>query len=352
MSDRRLMRGNDAIAEATVRAGCRFVAGYPLTPATEILEYLSWRLPEAGGECVQAESELAAINMIYGAAATGTRAMTPTSGLGLSLMQEGLSQMCAVELPGVVVDMARMGPGLGTLSPSQADYFLATRGAGHGDSRTIVLAPASVQEAVALTGLAFTLADRYRNPVLLMGDALLAQVMEPVTFPPAEEPPSPPSWAVAGGSPGSPSVLGEYRQDLESVEESVRKLERKYAAIASREARYEALACDDADLVVVAYGTAARIARQAVRDGRAAGRRVGLFRPVTLWPFPAAALAREARSARLVLVAEMSLGQMIDDVRLSLPGGPRISGFARPVGPFAHEEVAERINALIGEEAP
>lgn len=347
MTEQRLMRGNDAIAEATVRAGCRFVAGYPLTPATEILEYLAWRLPELGGTCVQAESEIAAINMVYGAAAAGAWAMTPTSGLGLSLMQEGLSQLCAVELPAVIVDMARMGPGLGTLSPSQADYNLATRGAGHGDSRMIVLAPASAQEAVDLTVAAFELAARYRNPVLVLGDALIAQVMEPVRFPALAEPVPPPAWSLPGWQDGAPNAIGEYRQDLVSVEESVRRLQRKYAAIAAAEARAVNLHCEDADVVVVAFGTAGRTAMDAVRAARESGLRAGLFRPVTLWPFPAAALRQATRQARAVLVAEMNLGQMIDDVRLALGDRIEVHGLSRPVGAFPPEEIGHALFALL-----
>jgi 2-oxoglutarate ferredoxin oxidoreductase subunit alpha len=347
MSDRRLMRGNDAIAEATVRAGCRFVPGYPLTPATEILEYLAWRMPEVGGTCLQAESEIAAINMVYGACAGGVPSMTPTSGLGLSLMQEGLSQMCAVELPGVVVDMARMGPGLGTLSPSQADYLLATRGTGHGDGRAIVLAPATVQEAADLTVLAFDLAERYRNPVLVMGDALLAQVLEPVRLPPAREPEPPFGWGAPGWTNGVPNMFGEYRQDLTSVEESVRKLERKYAIVLASEPRWSGTGLDDADVVVVAYGTAARIAADAVLALRERGRRVGLFRPVTLWPFPSDALASACAGARRIVVAEMNLGQMVEDVRLALRGFDGISTFQSPVGAFAPEDLERTLGACL-----
>ncbi len=346
MTDRRLMHGNEAIAEAAVRAGCRFVAGYPLTPATEILEYLSWRMAEVGGVCIQAESELAAINMVYGAVASGTRAMTPTSGLGLSLMQEGLSQMCAVELPGVVVDMARMGPGLGTLSPSQSDYFLASRGAGHGDSRSIVLAPSSVQEAADLTAAAFDLADRYRNPVLVLGDALLAQVMEPVRFPSAREPGAPPAWSLPGWQHGAPNLIGEYRQDLESADESIRKLERKYARIEESEPRSAATDVEDAEILVVAFGTAARVALEALREARREGTRVGLFRPITLWPFPRRELRRAASQARTVLVAEMNLGQMIEDVRLSLERGIAVRSLTRRVGAFAPQEIRDALRRL------
>jgi 2-oxoglutarate ferredoxin oxidoreductase subunit alpha len=347
MTDRRLMHGNGAIAEAAVRAGCRFAAGYPLTPATEILEYLSGRMPEVGGVCVQAESELAAINMVYGAAASGARAMTPTSGLGLSLMQEALSQMCAVELPGVVVDMARMGPGLGTLSPTQADYFLATRGTGHGDGRAIVLAPSTVQEAADMTIAAFDLADRYRNPVLLLGDALLAQVMEPVQFPPMRERPASPSWSLPGWHGGTANLIGEYRQDLESVEESIRKLECKYTTIEAQETRAQAFESADAEILVVAFGTAARVATEAVREARAAGLRVGLFRPLTLWPFPRRELQEAAHGVRAVLVPEMNLGQMIEDVRLSLDSRLEIVPLNRRVGAFAPEEIRIALQRLL-----
>jgi 2-oxoglutarate ferredoxin oxidoreductase subunit alpha len=348
VSERRLMHGNGAIAEATVRAGCRFVAGYPLTPSTEILEYLSWRMREVGGVCVQAESELAAINMVYGASAGGARAMTPTSGLGLSLMQEGLSQMCAVEMPGVVIDMARMGPGLGTLSPTQADYFLATRGTGHGDGRAIVLAPASVQEAADMTITAFDLAETYRNPVVLLGDALLAQVMEPVQFPPMRDRQAPPPWSVPGWREGAANLIGDYRQDLESVEESIRKLERKYAVIEANETRAQTLGTEDAELLVVAFGTAARVATEVVRESRASGLRVGLFRPLTLWPFPRRELREAARCARTVMVAEMNLGQMIEDVRLSLSSDLEIVPLNRRVGAFAPDEIRVALREMFG----
>jgi 2-oxoglutarate/2-oxoacid ferredoxin oxidoreductase subunit alpha len=344
MTERRLMHGNGAIAEATVRAGCRFVAGYPLTPSTEILEYLSWRMREVGGVCVQAESELAA--MVYGASASGSRAMTPTSGLGLSLMQEGLSQMCAVEMPGVVIDMARMGPGLGTLSPTQADYFLATRGTGHGDGRAIVLAPASVQEAADMTIAAFDLAEAYRNPVLLLGDALLAQVMEPVQFPPMRDRQAPPAWSVPGWRDGAANLIGDYHQDLESVEESIRKLERKYAAIEAQETRAQTIEAEDVEILVVAFGTAARVATEVVREYRASGFRVGLFRPLTLWPFPRRELREAARRARAVLVPEMNLGQMIEDVRLSLGSDLEIVSLNRRVGAFAPDDIRVALQGL------
>ncbi len=350
MTNRRLMRGNDAIAEATVRAGCRFAAGYPLTPATEILEYLSWRLPEVGGVCVQAESELAAINMVYGACAAGSRAMTPTSGLGLSLMQECLSQMCAIQFPGVVVNMSRMGPGLGMLPPTQADYFLATRGAGHGDSRMIVLAPATVQEAADHVPLAFELAERYRNPVLILGDSALAQVMEPVQFPELADPPSPPHWAVPGYQEGVPNALGEYKQDSGSIEESVLKLDRKYRAIEKAEMRFVALDTDDAQLVVVAFGTAARMAKRAIRECRERGHLVGLFRPITLWPFPRAALVEATKQAQHVLVVEMNLGQMVEDVQLSLPRGPDVVSLNKPAGAFSYDEVFDALMRLVSTE--
>jgi 2-oxoglutarate ferredoxin oxidoreductase subunit alpha len=308
-------------------------------------------MPEVGGTCLQAESEIAAINMVYGAGAGGIASMTPTSGLGLSLMQEALSQMCAVEVPAVVVDMARMGPGLGTLSPSQSDYFLATRGTGHGDSRAIVLAPATVQEAADLTVLAFDLAHEYRNPVLVMGDALLAQVLEPVRLPDPRPAATPCAWGAPGWTAGTPNLLGEYKQDLASVEESVRKLQRKYARIEAHEPRWDAAELDDAELVVVAYGTAARIASDVIGSLRGRGVRVGLFRPITLWPFPAAALARACQPARQVVVAEMNLGQMVDDVRLALEGRNVISNFLSPAGAFAPEDLAAELAAAIKEVA-
>jgi 2-oxoglutarate ferredoxin oxidoreductase subunit alpha len=307
-----LMKGNEAMAEAAIRAGCRAYFGYPITPQSELPEYMARRLPEAGGVFVQAESEIAAINMVYGAAGTGARVMTSTSSPGFSLMTEGLSYIIGARLPCVVVNVMRGGPGLGNIAPSQADYFQVTRGLGHGDVRGIVLAPATVQEAVELVGRAFVLAERYRLPAIVAADGLLGQMMEPIELPPPTPAPDPPAWATTGAR-GARRLISSIHLEPEALERHVLDLMATYDEIRACEPRWEEDGVAGADLVVVAYGTTARIARSAVTRARAAGLAVGLVRPITLWPFPEAAFAR---APRRWLVVEMSSGQMVDDVRL------------------------------------
>lgn len=313
-----LLKGNEALGEAAVLAGCRYFFGYPITPQTELLEYLARRLPQVGGVFLQAESEIAAINMVYGAAGAGARVMTSSSGPGLSLKQEGISFLAAAELPCVIVNIMRGGPGLGGIQPSQADYFQATRGGGHGDYRTPVLAPASGQEMVDLTTLAFDLADRYRTPVLILADGLLGQMMEPVELPagPASEPPPKP-WATTGCRGRTRNIINSLHLDPEELEAVNRKLQEKYRVISEREVRSEKYLTENADVLVVAFGIAARIAREAVNAARSLGIRAGLFRPVTLWPFPEKSLAEAAAKAQAVLTVEMNAGQMVEDVRLA-----------------------------------
>jgi 2-oxoglutarate ferredoxin oxidoreductase subunit alpha len=314
---RRLLEGSEAIAEAAITAGCRFFAGYPMTPFTELLEHFAKKLPAAGGVCINAESELEAVGMAWGAVATGVRAATGSTGQGLSLMQESLSEITRAELPLVVFNMAR----------GQGDYFQATRGGGHGDYRHLVLAPIDVGEAIAHTQLAFDLADRWRNPVLIYGDFLLAHTSEAVVIEPSAFPPLPgKDWAVDGSLGGSGRSRNLNSLGLEKGKKGIdpetfwKRLQAKHDAIAAVEARFEAEATEGAELVVVAFGSLARFARHAVRELRRDGARVGYFRPVTLWPFPSAALRRAASGARRIAVLEQNAGQMLDDVRLAVLG--------------------------------
>ena len=318
--DRVLMRGSDIAGEAAVRAGCRFYFGYPITPQNELPEYLASRLPEVGGTFLQAESEVASINMALGASAAGARVMTSSSSPGISLMQEGISYMAGSELPAVIVNMMRAGPGLGNIGASAADYFQATRGGGHGDYRMPVLAPGDCQELVDLTFVAFELADKYRTPVMLLGDGLMGQVMEPVTFPeplnPAELPAK--DWILDGCEGREPRTLCSFYAQYGELYEHNAHLQAKYDRISADEMRWESYATEDAKVIVVAYGTASRIARRAIDDLREQGLQIGLFRPITLWPFPKAALREVAKEGRSVAVFELCLGQMVEDVALSV----------------------------------
>lgn len=327
-----LMKGNEALAEAAVRAGCRCYFGYPITPQTELLEYLARRLPEVGGIFLQAESEVAAINMVYGAAGAGARVLTSSSGPGISLKQEGISYLAAAELPCVIVNIMRGGPGLGGIQPSQADYFQATRGGGHGDYRVIVLGPASVQEMADLAVLAFELADAYRNPVMILGDGILGQMMEPLELPPFKEELPAREWATDGCRGRERRIINSLYLDAEELERHNLRLQEKYRRIAEREVRWEEHLTGDAQVLVVAFGTCARIARAAVKAARSEGIRAGLFRPITLWPYPYRQLQAAAASARAVLVVEMNAGQMVEDVRLALEGRVPVHFYGRTGG--------------------
>ena len=343
-----LMRGSHVLGEAAVRAGCRYYFGYPITPQNEVPEYLSARLPEVGGTFIQAESELASINMVIGAAMAGARAMTSSSSPGISLMQEGISFLAGLELPAVIANIVRGGPGLGNIAPAQSDYYQATRGGGHGDYRCIVLAPSSCQELCDMTVRAFDLADRYRTPVIILGDGMIGQMMEPVEFPEPIDPGALPekSWALRGAQGRESRAILSLLLDPEILEERNYKLLRKYDVIEREVPDSESFETDDAKLVVVAYGTAARIARGAVRRVREAGLKVGLLQPRTLWPFPGRALAELAqRGIGRFLAFEMSTGQMVDDVRLTLGGAAEVEFFGRPGGVVSTpEEVAHQIS--------
>ena len=347
-----LITGNEALAEAAVRAGCRRYFGYPITPQNEIPEYLSRRLRELGGTFVQAESEIAAINMVYGAAAVGERAMTSSSSPGISLMQEALSFMAASELPAVIVNMQRGGPGLGNIGPSQADYFQAVKGGGHGDYRLLVYAPSNLQEIVDLTVRAFDKADEYRNPVMILGDGVLGQMMEPVELPDVKPKQIEKPWSLTGakGRPGKViRSLFMLPGEEGALERQNYKLKAKYERMAEREVMYETMLTDDAEIVVVAFGTSARIAKTAVNLARAEGIKVGLIRPVTLFPFPEKIIAKVAERAESFLVVEMNMGQMVEDVRLAVNGKVPVSFYGRPGGAILSvEEILSTIQSSSG----
>jgi len=319
-----LMKGNEAIAEAAIQAGCDAYFGYPITPQAELLEWMARRMPELGRVFVQAESELGAINMALGAAATGARVLVSSSSPGISLMAEGMSYLAGSEVPMVLVNVMRGGPGLGSIGPSQSDYFQATKGHGHGDYRVPVLAPSSIAEAVELTADAFEIAERYRTPVIILADGVMGQAMEPVT--PVYRMPDriPGGWELSGAADRPPRVVRSLHLQPEDLEAHDRRLQAKFAAIAEREVRWAGESLDDAEIVIVAYGTAARVARTAIERAREAGLRAGLFRPISLWPFPSSRLASAAADLRALVVVEMSAGQMVEDVRLAVEGRPPV----------------------------
>lgn len=347
-----LITGNEALAEAAVRAGCRSYFGYPITPQNEIPEYLSRRMPQVGGTFIQAESELAAISMVYGAAAVGERAMTSSSSPGISLMQEALSFMAASELPAVIVNMQRGGPGLGSISASQADYFQSVKGGGHGDYKLLVYAPATLQEVVDLTVRAFDKADEYRTPVMILGDGVLGQMMEPVELPEITSKRVDKPWALTGAKKGQPGKVIRSLFMLPGedgmLEQHNYDLKAKYDRMAEREVLSESLQMDDAEIAVVAFGTSARIAKSAIAIARAEGIKVGLIRPVTLFPFPDKVIARAAEQVKQVLVVEMNLGQMVEDVRLAVNGRVPVSFYGRPGGALvAVEDIAQQIRNAV-----
>ena len=330
---KQLWEGNEAIAEAAIRAGCEAYFGYPITPQTELLEYMSWRMPELGRVFLQAESEIGAINMVYGAACSGRRAMSSSSSPGVSLMMEGLSYIAGSDVPAVLVNVMRGGPGLGNIHPAQSDYFQAVKFGGHGDYHPIVLAPASVQEAIELTILAFDLADKYRHVVIEVLDGSIGQMKEPAQMP-EMRPVSTvrPAWALTGANGRPKNVISSIHIDPEDLEAHNRHIQEKIAQIRGCEVRYKEYWLDDAELVLVAYGTAGRIALSAVRQARAEGLRVGLLRPITLFPFPTERLARLAKQVQSFLVVEMSMGQMIEDVRLAVEGRAPVQFYGRTGG--------------------
>lgn len=352
MKQRVLMKGNEAIAEAAIRAGCRFFFGYPITPQNELPEYMSRRLPEVGGTFVQAESEVSAINMVYGAAGAGARVMTSSSSPGISLKQEGISYMAGAQLPAVIVNIVRGGPGLGSIQPGQGDYFQSVKGGGHGDYRLVVLAPANLQEAVDLVTEAFDIADLYRNPVLILGDGLLGQMMEPVEFrqsTPRELPAK--DWATTGlcNHNGQKNVINSLVLHAIDLEAHNIHLQEKYALIKVAEQKAELLHCDDAELVVVAYGSTARIVKTAIAQLRDQGHRVGLLRPISLWPFPEDAFAKVMPVAKDFLCVEMSAGQMVEDVKLVVNGARPVHFYGRMGGIVpTPNEIATQVLQIMG----
>ena len=333
--NKRLMRGSHVIGEAATLAGCRFYAGYPITPQNELPEYVAGRFAKLKDAIfIQAESELAAINILMGASMTGARVMTSSSSPGISLKQEGISYIAGMELPTVIANIMRGGPGLGNIAPSQQDYFQATRGGGHGGYRTIVLAPYSGQELVTLTIKAFDLADMYRIPVILLGDGLMGQMMEPVVFPEPIDPATLPNkeWALSGAKGREGRLIASLLLDPVQMEQHNWKLARKYETICENETDSESYLLDDADIAVVAFGTAARIAKGAIDRVRQTGVKAGLFRPISLWPFPGQELKALTKRIRHVLVFEMNLGQMLEDVKLNVDQGATVHFHARPGG--------------------
>ena len=320
MGERVLLRGNEVIAEAAIRAGCQCYFAYPITPQGELLEHMARHMPRLGRTFVQAESEIAAISMVYGASAVGVRTMTSSSSPGISLKQEGISYLAGANLPAVIVNVVRGGPGLGNIAPSQCDYFQATKGGGHGDYHMIVLAPSTVPEAGELTMLAFDLADRYRTPVMILADGLLGQMMEPVELPEpidARKLPAKP-WATTGARGRDPNIVLSFDLDPKGLKQLNLDLQARYREIERCEVRHEEMETDDAEIVIAAHGTVARIAKSVIKMARAEGIRLGLFRPITVWPFPYDPLRALTSRAKTVLTVEMSAGQMVEDVRLAV----------------------------------
>lgn len=317
--ERSLMKGNEALAEAAIRCGCKCFFGYPITPQTELSAYMAKRMEKAGGVFLQAESEIAAVNMVLGAASTGVRAMTSSSSPGVSLKAEGISYMAGSDLPAVIINVQRGGPGLGSIQPAQSDYFQATKAVGHGDFHVMVLAPCSVQEMVDAVTLAFDKADQYRMPVMILADGLLGQMMEPVTFPePKTELPDKSDWAACGHkNERKHHIINSLFLDAPLLEAKVKERYERYKQVEENETDAELYMCDGAELVVTAYGATARVAKSAVTKARAEGIKVGLFRPKTLWPFPVKEINEACKDAKQILDVEMSMGQMIYDVKLA-----------------------------------
>jgi 2-oxoisovalerate ferredoxin oxidoreductase alpha subunit len=348
---RQLCKGNVAVMKGAILAGCRAYYGYPITPASEIAEAAALYLSQVGGTFVQAESEVAAINMVYGAAAAGARVMTASSGPGVSLMQEGMSYIAGAELPCVIVDVMRGGPGLGNIAPEQSDYFAMVKGGGHGNYRNLVLAPASVQEMAELTMLAFELADKYRNPAVVLADGAIGQMLEPLDLEYREPTPPDPhekDWAVRGTAETRKNLVTSIYLESDDLEEHQRQMEAKYRRAEQAEVRQELYQTEDAEVLLVGYGITSRVLRSTVQAARRQGLRAGLFRPITLWPFPAQALRQAAARVHKVLVVELSNGQMVEDVRLALNGAVPVEFYGRGGGnvPSA-EEIQARLSARL-----
>ncbi len=356
MSTRKiLITGNEAIAEGAIQAGCRFYAGYPITPQNELIAYMATHMPQAGGVFIQSESELAAINMVFGASAAGARAMTSSSSPGISLKQEGISYIAGAELPAVIVNIMRGGPGLGNIAPAQSDYFQATRGGGHGDYRTIVFSPAYVQEAYDLMQRAFDLADIYRMPVIILSDGMLGQMMEPISVvrrPSTvdEDMRKTKKWALTGCVGRTPNIIKSFYLREGDLEKFNIILQNKYKLIQKKEQLFEASFINDAKIILVAYGTMARIAKSAAQKLQEMGKKVGLIRPITLWPFPVDVIQRLAGRSKNAqfLVIEMSYGQMLEDVRLAVNGKLPVEFLGRSGGGMpSEEEIISKVRRLL-----
>lgn len=347
-----LMKGNEAIGAAAIKAGCRYFFGYPITPQNEMPEYMSRELPRAGGVFVQAESEVAAINMVYGAAGTGARVMTSSSSPGIALKQEGITYIAGAELPCVIVNMSRGGPGLGGIQPSQADYFQSTRGGGNGDYRLLVYAPASIQEAVDLVIEAFDAADYYRNPVMVLGDGMIGQMMEPVEFREPETKRELPAkdWATTGTNESrKPNIINSLYLAPEELEKHNIRLQKKYDEMEANEVRYEMYKVEDAEVVLIAYGTTARIAKNAIDALEKEGIKAGLIRPITLWPFPYKAFKEVPATAKALLSVEMSMGQMVDDIKIGIEGRLPVEFYGRSGGMIpTPEAIVAKVKEILG----
>ena len=343
-----LMCGNEAAGEAAIHAGCRFYAGYPITPQNELTAYMAERMPEVGGTFIQSESELAAVSMVFGASLAGARAMTSSSSPGISLKQEGISYLVGNELPAVIVNMMRGGPGLGNIGPSQSDYFQATRGGGHGDYNMAVLAPSTVQELADLMELAFELADKYRNPVLVLADGIIGQMMEPVEIKKIYPEPSEKNWILTGAAGRESRVIRSLFLKKGELEEHNNRLQEKFGRMKESELLYEEIMIDDAELVIAAYGTSARIVKSAVTNVRKEGIKAGMIRPITLWPFPEKPISAVSERAKSFLVVEMSAGQMIEDVRLAVEGRAPVHFYGRTGGEVPSvSEIENKIREII-----
>ena len=347
---KKLMKGNEAIGEAAIQAGCRYFFGYPITPQNEIPAYLARKLPEIGGTFLQAESEVAAINMVYGAAGAGARVLTSSSSPGISLKTEGISYIAGAQLPAVIVNIVRGGPGLGGIQPAQSDYFQATKGGGHGDYRCVVLAPSTVQELVDLTMEAFDIADQYRNPVMILGDGIIGQMMEPVEFNPPKKRDLPDKpWATTGAKGRKPNVTNSLHMAAGELEKHNMNLQAKYQEITEKETKYEMFQTEDAEFFLVAYGTTARICKTAIQTLRKEGIKVGLIRPITVWPYPDKAFDEVMDQAKAFMSVEMSCGQMVEDVRLAVNGRKPVHFYGRSGGMIpTPQEIIEKVKELAG----
>jgi len=349
MKEQILMKGNEAIGEGAILAGCRHYFGYPITPQTEIPEYLAKRFPHVDGAFVQAESEIASINMVYGAAAAGKRVMTSSSSPGISLKQEGISTLAAAELPCVIVNIGRAGPGVGTIQGSQADYFQSTKGGGHGDYRLLVFAPNSVQELMDFTILAFDRADHYRMPVLILGDGITGQMMEPITLPDPIDPASLPAkpWSCNGCKDRTPNIVTSLYLQSARCEAHNKELQAKYADVSKNELRWEEIQTEDADIIIVAYGISSRISLTVVQKARSEGIKLGLLRPITLWPFPTTPIRALAEKGKDFLVVEQSSGQMVEDVRLAVGEKSNVAFYGRMGGILPNpQEILDTVRGM------